>query len=144
MMPEAWFAPPIAEAKEAPTLEALHEMAALYRVPLEAAALRALLFAKHACALVVVEAGRVSWWACSEGWTVYVHRKVPPPEATHAAQVASGARRDASGCVFGATWGEELGGEVELMEHALMVEGVGVASVIAWLVQRGHATEARS
>ena len=129
LMPEAWFAPAVTGCATAPTLADLEAMAAHYRVPLEAAALRALLWVNEPCALVVAEHGRVAWCAYSEGWSVYVHRKAPLPEGTGAARVA-GER------VRGAAWGEQTRGAVEVTEHAVVSREAGDATVVAWLVQR--------
>jgi Zn-dependent peptidase ImmA (M78 family) len=136
LMPEAWFAPLVRGTAEAPSLADLVAIAAYFRVSLEAAALRALLFVTRPCAVVVAVEGRVAWWAASEGFSVYVHRKAPLPDGTAAARVARGGAAAAGERIRGACWGEETRGAVELTEHALAAPGpCGEAKVVAWLVQ---------
>jgi Zn-dependent peptidase ImmA (M78 family) len=129
-MPETIFRPlVIDEEGSAPTLDAIEHAAACFGVEPEAAALRALPWIRTPCALVVAIEGRVAWWACSEGWSVYIHRKAPIPARTAAARVAT----HLADRLAGGAWGEELRGAVVVTEQARARLERGARKVVAWL-----------
>lgn len=75
----------------------------------------------------------MSWWACSAGWDVYVHRRATIPEKTAAASAARGVGVPRGGVVVaGAAWGD-VGGDVELREEVLATKGDDV--VLAWMAR---------
>jgi hypothetical protein len=105
LMPEAWFA--VSCRGAAPTIRAVQAMADRFGVDLAAAAMRALLYVEHPCALVVAKGGIVAWVACSEGWDLYLRRKRPLPDGSAAAAAARGGRGARDGIVCDArVWGE--------------------------------------
>ena len=131
VMPEAWFTRALGAG--APAFDHLRAMASHFDVSLTATALRALQFVTTPCAFVVAKAGQVSWWACSEGWDVYVHRRAAIPERTASAAAARGVDVPRGGvAVAGAAWGDVVG-DVELREEVLAAKGEDV--VLAWMTR---------
>ncbi|MCE9574533.1 MAG: ImmA/IrrE family metallo-endopeptidase [Deltaproteobacteria bacterium] len=111
-----------------------------FRTSLVASAVRFVELASERCAVVFAERGRVQWAVPSATFTADIPRGVPLDRASVAHDyMRKGAIDDAPQAVPAAAWIDDPTGEVEVIEHATVLDDLGAVLAMLWVPETAAA-----
>lgn len=111
-----------------------------FRTSLVASAVRFAELASERCAVVFAERGRVQWAVPSATFTADIPRGVPLDRASVAHDyVRKGAIEDAPQAVPASAWIDDPSGDVEIIEHATVLDDLGAVLALLWVPEAAAA-----